>query len=88
MVMRASSDEVATGSFKVHSFLRSELGTPQPLHISLSRPIGLITNQRHSFKETFANGIKASKFRPYVLNEAWAISCVEVPNVIFIDSKS
>lgn len=70
MVMRASNDEVPTGSFKVHSFLRSELGTPQPLHISLSRPIGLLTDQRHSFKEMFANAIKTSKIRPYVYYEA------------------
>lgn len=88
MVMRASSDEVATGSFKVHSFLRSELGTPKPLHISLSRPIGLLTHQRHSFKETFANGVAMSKIRSYVHNETWARSRAEVPNEIFLDSKS
>lgn len=86
--MRTSSDELPTGSFKVHSFLRSELGTPQPLHISLSRPIGLLTDQRHSFKGTFASEITASKIRPYVYDEAWVRICTEVPNEIFIDSKS
>ncbi|KAF7594969.1 poly(U)-specific 3'-to-5' RNA exonuclease [Aspergillus hancockii] len=43
---------------ELHSLLRSDLGAQLPLHISLSRPVVLRTEQRQSFLETFQSAIQ------------------------------
>lgn len=48
----------------IHSLLYSDLGAQLPLHISLSRPVVLRTEQRHSFTEIFEKGIRDSRIRP------------------------
>ncbi|KAE8351401.1 U6 snRNA phosphodiesterase Usb1 [Aspergillus coremiiformis] len=45
---------------EIKSLLRSDLGAQLPLHISLSRPVILRTEQRQSFLETFQSAIKDS----------------------------
>ncbi|KAF9894363.1 poly(U)-specific 3'-to-5' RNA exonuclease [Aspergillus nanangensis] len=45
---------------QLHSLLRSDLGVQLPLHISLSRPVVLRTEQRQSFLETLQTSIRNS----------------------------
>ncbi|RJE23328.1 hypothetical protein PHISCL_04314 [Aspergillus sclerotialis] len=49
----------------IHSLLHSDLGAQLPLHISLSRPVVLRTEQRDSFAEIFAREIRDSHIRPF-----------------------
>ena len=48
----------------MHSLLRSDLGAQLPLHISLSRPVVLRTEQRQSFMETYQTAIQTSHVPP------------------------
>ncbi|KAH6669325.1 U6 snRNA phosphodiesterase Usb1 [Halenospora varia] len=50
---------------KIHSFLTSDLGVPLPLHISLSRPIGFVTEQKDEFVTSIVQAIKSSRIRPF-----------------------
>ncbi|KAF3938456.1 hypothetical protein ABW19_dt0203524 [Dactylella cylindrospora] len=50
---------------KLESFLYSDLGTRLPLHISLSRPIVLRTEQREEFMESLENGLKKISLEPF-----------------------
>lgn len=47
-----------------YSLLRSDLGAELPLHISLSRPITLLTHQRQFFTDALTNNITKSNLRP------------------------
>lgn len=49
---------------QVHSLLRSELGAELPLHISLSRPIVLLTHQRQPFVDTLTRAISKTNISP------------------------
>lgn len=51
----------------IHSLLHSDLGAQLPLHISLSRPVVLRTEQRGSFTELLQKSIRDSHIAPYVL---------------------
>ncbi|KAJ5712310.1 hypothetical protein N7493_008778 [Penicillium malachiteum] len=50
---------------KVHSLLHSDLGAQLPLHISLSRPVVLRTEQRTEFTDALQNVILESKIAPF-----------------------
>ncbi|KAE8140979.1 U6 snRNA phosphodiesterase Usb1 [Aspergillus pseudotamarii] len=50
---------------ELNSLLRSDLGAQLPLHISLSRPVVLRTEQRQSFLETFKSAIQDSNIRAF-----------------------
>ncbi|KAI9714230.1 MAG: hypothetical protein M1812_006451 [Candelaria pacifica] len=50
---------------RVQSLLTSDLGARLPLHISLSRPIVLQTEQRQSFTEQLQEKIRKSGVRPF-----------------------
>lgn len=50
----------------VHSLLHSDLGAQLPLHISLSRPVILRTEQRASFTEALQKAIHESHVMSYV----------------------
>lgn len=45
--------------------MRSDLGAQLPLHVSLSRPIVLVTEQRQAFAEAFESSIFRSGTRPF-----------------------
>ncbi|EFE34803.1 uncharacterized protein ARB_06569 [Trichophyton benhamiae CBS 112371] len=49
----------------IHSFLYSDLGAQLPLHISLSRPVVLLTEQRESFLDQFRDYMNNSKIQPF-----------------------
>ncbi|KAI1259935.1 U6 snRNA phosphodiesterase Usb1 [Xylariaceae sp. FL1019] len=66
----SSSSSPAT----ITSFLTSDLNTPLPLHISLSRPIVLSTSQKDDFLTDLESSIKASSISPFdvaPLDLAW-----------------
>lgn len=52
------------GTSKICSLLHSELGVQLPLHISLSRPVVLSTDQKQPFIEAFECAIKSSNIKP------------------------
>lgn len=62
-VIHQSKAKLEKGS-EVKSFLYSDLGAQLPLHISLSRPAVLRTEQRHSFGELIQDTIRDSDIRP------------------------
>jgi hypothetical protein len=45
---------------EIHSLLTSDLGVQLPLHISLSRPVVLRTEQRQPFMEMFQTALQES----------------------------
>jgi hypothetical protein len=54
------------GEETVHTFLKSDLGAPLPLHISLSRPIGFPTEKKDHFLSSLQRVIASSTIRPCV----------------------
>ncbi|KAL2009583.1 hypothetical protein VTN00DRAFT_5390 [Thermoascus crustaceus] len=50
---------------KIHTLLYSDLGAQLPLHISLSRPVVLVTEQRQPFSELFRDAVLDSGVNPF-----------------------
>ena len=46
------------GTLEIHSLLKSDLGAQLPLHISLSRPVVLTTDEKSTFSEVFENALQ------------------------------
>ncbi|KAK0391691.1 hypothetical protein NLU13_1190 [Sarocladium strictum] len=52
---------------KLHSLLSSDLGTAQPLHISLSRPISLSTCDKDEFLDQIATKLRATSLDSFTV---------------------
>lgn len=50
---------------QIHPSLLSELGTPVPLHVSLSRTLQIKTDDRDSFLETLSKSLNRAAVRPF-----------------------
>lgn len=57
----------ASGNHELTTFLTSDLGAPLPLHISLSRPFVLRTEQKEMFREALARHIASTAVAPFEL---------------------
>ncbi|RLM00732.1 hypothetical protein CFD26_108287 [Aspergillus turcosus] len=53
---------------EIHSLLRSDLGVQLPLHISLSRPVVLRTEQRQPFLDMFQTALQESTVPAFSVN--------------------
>lgn len=49
---------------EICSLLHNDLGVQLPLHISLSRPVVLTTDQKQSFIEEFQHNVESSHTQP------------------------
>lgn len=58
------SDTASPSTPRLHSLLHTDLGAQLPLHISLSAPVVLRTEQRASFTEALTKGIRDSHIPP------------------------
>ncbi|GAD94198.1 conserved hypothetical protein [Paecilomyces variotii No. 5] len=58
-------NELSHSNIKVHSLLQNDLGVYLPLHISLSRPVVLATEQRQQFLSFYEREILHSDIRPF-----------------------
>ena len=68
MISHSSSALQATTA-EIHSLLYSDLGAQLPLHISISRPVVLKTEERQAFIKEFEDLIRASGVRAYVIGQ-------------------
>ncbi|ODH52086.1 hypothetical protein GX48_01639 [Paracoccidioides brasiliensis] len=55
---------------EIHSLLFSDLGAQMPLHISLSRPVALVTDDRQPFIDMLNDAIRDSDIRPFRVSAA------------------
>lgn len=63
-VLTKCETESSHDKTKICSLLHSELGVQLPLHVSLSRPVVLTTDQKQPFIEAFERAIKSSSTKP------------------------
>lgn len=63
-IISQCGDQLGENKTHMHSLLHSDLGVQLPLHISLSRPVVLQTEQRSSFIETLENALRNSYIQP------------------------
>ncbi|KAH8689033.1 U6 snRNA phosphodiesterase Usb1 [Talaromyces proteolyticus] len=66
-VVQRCKTKLADDDSHIHSLLHSDLGVQLPLHISLSRPVVLATEQKHAFAELFENSIQESPIKPFTV---------------------
>ncbi len=57
--------DLEPGQSSIQSFLKSNLDVQQPLHISLSAPLVLRTEQKDAFQDAVTRAVKASEARKF-----------------------
>lgn len=62
------------------SLLHSDLGAQLPLHVSLSRPVALLTDQRGDFLDALRGTVTRAKIRPYVFRLIGSVLCTNRPS--------
>ena len=62
-----ADDKVAGEQSKIHSLLQNDLGVSLPLHVSLSRPLVLRTEQKDLFLDRLRNAIPTSGVRTFTV---------------------
>ncbi|KAJ4397369.1 poly(U)-specific 3'-to-5' RNA exonuclease [Gnomoniopsis smithogilvyi] len=67
LLSAGAGKEEGEGNQQLTSFLTSDLGAPLPLHISLSRPFVLRTEQKDAFRDTLARRISSLGVVPFEL---------------------
>ncbi|PGH33432.1 hypothetical protein GX50_03739 [[Emmonsia] crescens] len=63
-VIARCGQKVSNG-LEIHDLLYSDLGAQVPLHISLSRPVVLVTEDRQPFRDLLNDAIRESNIRPF-----------------------
>lgn len=53
-----SKEDGSSAKTQIHSLLRSDLGVPLPLHISLSRSLSLQKQEREPFLQSIGAGLQ------------------------------
>lgn len=61
-----ASTITAEAGVKLESHLKSDLGSEQPLHLSLSKPNVLTTAQREGFLELLTDRLDKTRIKPFV----------------------
>lgn len=64
-ILSQVKDQLGDKERKIHSLLYSDLGAQLPLHISLSRPVVLVTEQRQQFSELLDDAVQDSDVHPF-----------------------
>ncbi|KAF4341767.1 snrna phosphodiesterase [Fusarium beomiforme] len=65
--LMADIEKEVSSEIKLHNFLTSELGSPLPLHISLSRPLSLTTGNKDEFLDKITESFNNSGIAPFVV---------------------
>ncbi|KAF4973559.1 hypothetical protein FZEAL_9300 [Fusarium zealandicum] len=63
----ADIEEQLSGEVELRNFLTSDLGSPLPLHISLSRPLSLTTRDKDEFLDKITQSFNGSGIAPFVV---------------------
>ncbi|KAF5001933.1 hypothetical protein FGRMN_674 [Fusarium graminum] len=65
--LMADIEKEVSSTIKLHNFLTSDLGSPLPLHISLSRPLSLTTGIKDEFFDKITESFSNSGVPPFVV---------------------
>ncbi|QPC78255.1 hypothetical protein HYE68_009007 [Fusarium pseudograminearum] len=63
----ADIEEQVSSDTKLFNFLTSDLGSPLPLHISLSRPLSLTTSAKDEFLDKITESLNSSGIAPFAV---------------------
>ncbi|CAF3517399.1 unnamed protein product [Fusarium graminearum] len=63
----ADIEEHVSSNTKLFNFLTSDLGSPLPLHISLSRPLSLTTSAKDEFLDKITESFNSSGIAPFAV---------------------
>ena len=69
-----ASTITAEAGVKLESHLESDLGSEQPLHLSLSKPNVLTTAQREGFLELLKDRLDKTRIKPFVQTTSHMLS--------------
>ncbi|KAL7270574.1 poly(U)-specific 3'-to-5' RNA exonuclease [Rhizina undulata] len=66
-IYERAKKECESEGIALESHLKSDLGSEQPLHLSLSRPNVLVTEQKEGFRETLEEKLRKSRIKPFTV---------------------